>query len=33
MVTVAEAVLVESAWDVAVTVAVLGRPSATVGAV
>jgi hypothetical protein len=33
IVTVADAVLVESAWEVAVMVALVGRPSAAVGAV
>jgi hypothetical protein len=33
MVTVAVAVLVESAWEVAVTVTLLGSPAAAVGAV
>jgi hypothetical protein len=33
IVTVAVAVLVESAWDVAVMVALPGRPAAAVGAV
>jgi transcriptional accessory protein Tex/SPT6 len=33
IVTVADAVLVESAWEVAVMVALAGRPSAAVGAV
>lgn len=33
MVTVDVAVLVESAWEVAVTVTLPGRPSAAVGAV
>lgn len=33
IVTVDDAVLVESAWEVAVTVTLVGRPTAIVGAV